>query len=272
MLRTENLTCAYGSKLILQDLTLTMEAGSFTAILGINGSGKSTLLQNLNGILQPQSGTVLVDGRELSRMGGNEAARLIGYMPQKSSASACTVFDAVLLGRKPHIRWNVGERDLQVVDRTLTLLGLQSYALRRTSELSGGELQKVVIARALAQEPKVLLLDEPISHLDIRNQMDTLALLKKIVEELQLTVAVVIHDLSMALRFADRFVLLKQGSLYAAGDHGVITRRSIRDVFHIDAAIHRIDGVPVVVPVRDDGQSSGPKPTQSAHDSLPKRT
>ncbi len=248
MLRTKHLTFGYDNRLILQDLTLQMAAGRFIAILGINGSGKSTLLKNLNNILQPKSGTILVDGKDLKTMSGNEVARHIGYMPQKSTPSSCTVFDAVLLGRKPHISWNVSERDLKVVGNTLQRLGLEDYALRRTSQLSGGEMQKVVIARALAQEPKILLLDEPISHLDIKNQMDTLSLLKRIAAELQLTVVVVIHDLSLALRFADRFVLLKNGTLFIEGDHQIITSESIKEVFHIDAEIHQIGGVPVVVP------------------------
>ncbi len=248
MLQIKNLTFGYGNRLILQDLSLTMEAGRFIAILGVNGSGKSTLLKNLNGILKPKYGTVLVDGKELARMSGNEVARHIGYMPQKSAPSSCTVFDAVLLGRKPHISWNVRDKDLEIVNDSLQRLGLLDYALRRTTELSGGELQKVIIARALAQEPKVLLLDEPISHLDIKNQMDSLSLLKKISAELDLTAVIVIHDLSLALRFADRFILLKEGALYAAGDHRIITQENIRQVFHIDAEIHHISGIPIVVP------------------------
>lgn len=248
MLRIENLTFGYDNRHILQDLNLHMAAGRFIAILGVNGSGKSTLLKNLNGILQPQSGTILVDSKDLKTMSGNNIARHIGYMPQKSTPSSCTVFDAVLLGRKPHISWSVSEKDLKVVTDTLLRLGLEDYALRRTTELSGGEMQKVVIARALAQEPKILLLDEPISHLDIKNQMDTLSLLKRITAELQLTVVVVIHDLSLALRFADRFVLLKNGTLYAEGDQRTITAKNIKEVFHIDAEIHHIGGVPIVVP------------------------
>jgi iron complex transport system ATP-binding protein len=248
MLEIKDLTFGYGNRSILQNLDLTMEAGRFIAILGVNGSGKSTLLKNLNGILKPKSGAVLVDGKDISHMTGNEVARRIGYMPQKSAPSSCTVFDAVLLGRKPHINWNVGRRDIQVVNNSLQRLGLTEYALRRTTELSGGELQKVIIARALAQEPKILLLDEPISHLDIKNQMDTLTHLQQIASDLQLTVVVVIHDLSLALRFANQFILLKEGALYASGDNRIITRESIREVFDIDAQIHQIGGVPIVVP------------------------
>ena len=248
MLRTNDLAFGYGDTPILHGLNLTMEAGRFIAILGVNGSGKSTLLKNLNGILSPTAGSVLVDGKQLARMDGNEVARHIGYMPQKSSPSSCTVFDAVLLGRKPHLGWHVTARDLEIVENCLHRLGLAPYALRRTTELSGGELQKVVIARALAQEPKILLLDEPISHLDIKNQMDSLGLLKRIATELGLMVVIVIHDLSLALRFADRFILLEKGRLYAEGDQRILTPASIRDVFHIEAEIHQIGGIPIVVP------------------------
>lgn len=248
MLRTENLTFAYGDRPILEDLTLQMIAGNLIAILGVNGSGKSTLLKNLNGLLQPKNGTVLVDGHQLAAMSGREVAQHIGYMPQKSDPAPCTVFDAVLLGRKPHITWNAGARDLRIVTKTLRRLGLEGYALRRTTELSGGELQKVVIARALAQEPKILLLDEPISHLDIRNQLETMQVLKNITQEMNLTVVVVIHDLSMALRFADQFVLLKKGRLFASGNKQIITAEAIREVYQIDAEVLHISGIPVVVP------------------------
>ncbi|TKB24490.1 ABC transporter ATP-binding protein [Desulfopila sp. IMCC35006] len=248
MLRTENLTFAYGDRLILENLTVRMTASQLVAILGVNGSGKSTLLKNLNGLLQPKYGTVLVDGHELAAMSGRDVARHIGYMPQKTTPESCTVFDAVLLGRKPHITWKAGKRDLRIVTDTLHRLGLEDYALRRTTELSGGELQRVVIARALAQEPKILLLDEPISHLDIRNQLETMRVLKNITQEMQLTVVVVIHDLSMALRFADQFVLLKKGRLFAAGNRQIITAATIKEIYQINAEVFNISGIPVVVP------------------------
>lgn len=248
MLRTENLSFAYGDRPILEDLTVRMMPGHLIAILGINGCGKSTLLKNLNGLLQPQKGTILVDGHDLATMSGRDVARHIGYMPQKTDPESCTVFDAVLLGRKPHITWNAGKRDLHIVTDTLRRLGLADYALRRTTELSGGELQRVVIARALAQEPKILLLDEPISHLDIRNQLETMRVLKSITQEMNLTVVVVIHDLSMALRFADQFVLLKKGRLFAAGNKQIITAETIKEIYQINAEVMTISGVPVVVP------------------------
>jgi iron complex transport system ATP-binding protein len=200
------------------------------------------------GLLRPRGGSIQVDGLDLADLTYDAIARKIGYMPQKSTGVAATVFDTVLLGRKPHIVWRASKHDLEVVADILAQLELEEYALRSTFELSGGELQKVIIARALAQEPRILLLDEPISHLDIRNQMETMALLQRIARELGLVVVVVIHELSMALRFSDRFALLRQGKIHTAGGREVITPESLHAVFHIEAAIHEIGGVPVVVP------------------------
>jgi len=248
MLKVDHLSFAYGSREVLQDVSFSFTPGEVTSILGVNGSGKSTLLKAMAGLLKPRCGTIHVDGELLASLSGDQIARKIGYMPQKSNGVAATVFDTVLLGRKPHIVWRASQHDLQVVRDILVQLELEDYALRSTTELSGGELQKVIIARALAQEPRILLLDEPISHLDIRNQMETMALLRRLARELELVVVVVIHDLSMALRFSDRFAMLRQGRIHAGGGREVITPETMHAVFHIEAAIHTINGVPVVVP------------------------
>jgi iron complex transport system ATP-binding protein len=248
MLTIDRLSLSYGSREILQDVTLDLAAGQLTSILGVNGSGKSTLLKAMAGLLKPVAGTIRVDNCNLAAMSRDEIARKIGYMPQASNGIASTVFDTVLLGRKPHIVWRASEHDLQVVRDILIQLELADYALRSTTELSGGELQKVIIARALAQEPRILLLDEPISHLDVRNQLETMALLQRIARQLGLVVVVVIHDLSMAIRFSDRFAMLRQGTIHASGGREVITPETIHAVFHIEAAIHEIGGVPIVVP------------------------
>lgn len=255
MLTVNHLSFSYGARKVLREITLALKPGELTSILGINGSGKSTLLKTMANLLKARQGTVHVDGQEFTTLSGNEIARKIGYMPQKSDGLACTVFDAVLLGRKPHISWRASEHDLRVVRDILIQLELEDYALRSTSELSGGELQKVVIARALAQKPRILLLDEPISHLDIKNQMETMALLQRIARELGLAVVVVIHDLSMAVRFSDRFALLCQGSIHATGGREIITPEIIRAVFHIEARVHEIEGVPVVVPFFQGGSN-----------------
>ncbi len=248
MFAVNDLSFSYDSRDVLREVTLSFKPGELVSILGINGSGKSTLLKAMANILKPYQGTITIDGQDIASMSGDQRAQKIGYMPQKSNGVACSVFDAVLLGRKPHIVWRASEHDLQVVRDVLTLLHLEDYALRSTTELSGGELQKVVIARALAQEPRILLLDEPISHLDIRNQMETMSLLKHISRELDLVVIVVIHDLSMAMRFSDRFALLRKGRIHAMGGREIITSESIRAVFRIEAQVHEIEGVPVVMP------------------------
>jgi iron complex transport system ATP-binding protein len=247
MLRVADLHCAYGRREVLREVDLAFGPGELVALLGINGSGKSTLLRHLNGIMKARRGAVLVRGRDLAAMSGREAARQIAYLPQKNNAAACTVFEAVLLGRTPHLRWEVSARDLEVAGETITRLDLGPHAHRPVAELSGGEFQKVLIARALAQEPDILLLDEPINHLDIRNQLDTMAALARITRELGILVVVVLHDLSLALRFADRFVLLKDGRVFAAGGPEVINRETIRAVYRIEAEVHQVAGVPVVV-------------------------
>lgn len=248
MLAIDQLFFAYGGREVLRDVSLRFAPGEVTAILGVNGSGKSTLLKVMAGLLRPRSGSIEVDGKRLSDLSGDEIARKIGYMPQKINGVAATVFDTVLLGRKPHITWRASRHDLEVVEGLLIQLELEEHALRSTAELSGGELQKVIIARALAQEPRILLLDEPISHLDIRNQMETMALLQRIARDLRLVVVVVIHDLSMAVRFSHRFALLRRGGIHAEGGREVITPDTIHAVFHIEAAIREIGGVPIVVP------------------------
>ncbi|MCI5178559.1 MAG: ABC transporter ATP-binding protein [Candidatus Electrothrix sp. AW3_4] len=249
MLKLDQLCFAFNGRPILEDISFRLGRGEMAALLGVNGSGKSTLLKTINGILKPRKGTVLVEGVSLKGLSGKEIARRIGYMPQKSGGVICTVFDAVLLGRKPHFGRTVTPRDLEVVENVLQRLGMEKLALRETTELSGGELQKVIIARALVQEPKVLLLDEPVNHLDVRNQLETMSLLQEITQELNLLTITVLHDLTIALRYADRFVLIKDGGLHACGDREVMTPGAIRDVFGMHATIHDIDGIPVVLPL-----------------------
>ncbi|CAK8715036.1 MAG: iron complex transport system ATP-binding protein [Candidatus Electronema aureum] len=249
MLALDNLSFAFNGRAILNKVSFRLASGEMAALLGVNGSGKSTLLKTINGILKPKEGAVLVEGVALHGLSGREIAKRIGYMPQKSSGTACTVFDAVLLGRKPHFDRSVTPHDLAAVERVLKRLGLEKLALRETAELSGGELQKVVIARALVQEPKVLLLDEPVNHLDIRNQLETMSILREITREMNLLTITVLHDLTIALRYVDRFVLLKDGALHACGDRRVMTPEAIREVFGMHAVIREIDGIPVVLPL-----------------------
>ena len=219
------------------------------ATLGQNGSGKTTLLKTLNRILKPDRGCVLIDDVDVAHMTRRQIARRVGYMPQTQEAVHCTVFEAVLLGRKARKAGDPDNDDLRKVEEVLTLVRLDHLAMRSTHELSGGELQKVILARALAQEPQVLLLDEPISHLDPVNQIEVMSLLHEVTKGLHIISLLVTHDLNSALRFADGFIMLKNGQVLVQGDKTILTPESIKAVYGIDSVIAHIAGIPVLVPL-----------------------
>lgn len=247
-LEAKGLHFNYNGQPVLRGLNLSLEHGEITGILGVNGAGKSTLLRCLNRILRPQKGVVMVEDRDLSKLGGEEIARLIGYVAQSQEREPLSVFDAVLLGRKPHIKWQATSHDLEVVTRVLTQMGLEPLALRPVSSLSGGEAQKVVIARALAQEPHLLLLDEPTSNLDLRNQLEVMELLMQAVRDQGLGAAVCLHDINLALRYLDRMVLMKQGQVHALITPAELTADIIRQVYGVEAVLAEVEGHRVVIP------------------------
>jgi len=233
---------------VLKGVTFEVPTGCLAAILGANGSGKTTLLKTINRLLSPRSGAIYVDGIAVEKMSGREIARHFGYMPQREDPAHCTVFEAVLLGRKGSRGGRASDEDLAKTEDILRLVHLENHAMRSAAQLSGGELQKVILARALAQEPKVLLLDEPINHLDPVNQIEVMSLLHAITRDLGITSLVVTHNLNNALQFADRFIFLKDGIVQAGGDRAVVTPAIIRDTFHIEVVIETVAGVSVVVP------------------------
>ena len=248
ILKVDGLEFEYPSRPIIRDIRFTTSKGDFLAILGVNGAGKSTLLKCINRILKPQLGTVLIRGDNALDLSRRELARRIGYVAQDHDSLRTTVFDAVLLGRKPYIRWEASSNDLEIVLDILKALELDDYALRYVDELSGGERQKVVIARALAQEPQLLLLDEPTSSLDLKNQLDVARLIKNLVEGQGLAAIVAMHDLNLAMRFANRFILLKDGEIFAAGGLEVMTPENIEGEYSVPVTIRRFGDVPVVIP------------------------
>lgn len=194
------------------------------------------------------AGTVLLGEDDVHLMSGTKRARRIGHVPQRAEASHMTVYDTVLVGRTPHITWSASHRDHHVVEDVLAELGLEHLAMRPIDELSGGELQKIVIARALAQEPRLLLLDEPTSSLDLRNQLDVLDTVKRVTSAQGVAVIAVMHDLNLALRFADAFLLLSDGRVHACGGPEVVTPQSIAEVYGVPVALAEVDGVRVIVP------------------------
>ncbi|MDI3480707.1 MAG: iron complex transport system ATP-binding protein [Tepidanaerobacteraceae bacterium] len=249
ILSVNGLKFKYPGRRVLQDIDFSVEKGDCLAILGTNGVGKSTLLKCINRILKPQSGAVYIQEDEIFKLSRNELAQKVGYVAQKHESARLTVFDAVLLGRKPYIKWDASPKDMEVTRRVLKLMELEDYSLRYLDELSGGELQKVVIARALAQEPNILLLDEPTSNLDLKNQVEVIAIIKKVVKEQQIAAIVTMHDINLAIRFADKFIFLKNGTIFEAGGVEIITPENIEKVYSVPVAVEKFNNIPVVLPL-----------------------
>jgi iron complex transport system ATP-binding protein len=239
----------YPSRPVLKGVSFELPEGQILGVLGVNGAGKSTLLKCLNKILRPQKGSVLLGEEDLLKLSGNEVARKMGYVPQKYGEERLTVYDTVLLGRKPYIRWAAAETDFQAVEKVLQVMHIKDYALRPVDELSGGEMQKVIIARALAQEPKALLLDEPISSLDLKNQLEVMELICRVVADQGLSAVLAIHDINLALRFSDRLLFLKEGKVYAFVDPRAVTPGVIKEVYGVDVILQEVQGYPVVIAV-----------------------
>ncbi|MPW25789.1 ATP-binding cassette domain-containing protein [Alkalibaculum sp. M08DMB] len=250
MLKIDALQFSYRSnKKILDKIKFDVTKGECVAILGNNGAGKSTMLKCLNKIMSPQKGTVSVNGIDLLKLSRLEIAKNTAYVAQKNEGNQITVYDAILLGRKPYIKISPTKRDYEIVEDIIEGLNLEELSLRYIDELSGGELQKVMIARALAQEPKVLLLDEPTSCLDLKNQLEVLKLIQEITKEKQIAVVIVIHDLNLALRYCDRFLFLKDNSIYCYGGIDVMTPENIGAVYQVPVAVESYHNQRVVIPL-----------------------
>jgi len=228
MLTINHLSAGYGKKIILEDINLTVEDGSVVALIGPNGSGKTTLLRAASGVLPLASGEILADGKPINRLGEQERARLVSVVPQgRGLPPAFTVREVVALGRTPYLNWlgQFSDTDVAVVENALMQTDLGDLAERPIAELSGGEQQRVLLARALAQQTGVMLLDEPTSHLDLQFQVNLMERVHRLAhpepsageKTPQRAILVAVHDLNLLTMFADRVVLLVKGKIAAAG-------------------------------------------------------
>ncbi|MDY6985264.1 MAG: ABC transporter ATP-binding protein [Candidatus Thermoplasmatota archaeon] len=238
MLEVLGVSVSYGSREVLKDVSFEVKENEVLGVIGPNGAGKTTLLKCIDGIIKPKKGKIMVDGEE-----NRDVAKRIGYVPQISdSIPSVLVFDAVLMGRKPYMSWKPGYRDIERTWEVIDMLDID--AMRRLVELSGGERQKVIIARALAQEPEILLLDEPTSNLDIKHQVEIMDLLKK---QKRKTI-IAMHDLNMAVRYCDRLLMLNKGRVYSFGGREILSKESIREVYGINAKIKEDEDGTWIIP------------------------
>ena len=243
MMEIKHLSYHYkGYPQVLNDVSFDIEPGKFLAILGNNGVGKSTLLKCFNHILKPDSGEVILDEENLLKQSGREVAKKVAFVSQSVPNTQMTVHDVVMLGRRPYMKWGFTPEDHAIVHEAMDRLGLNAMRGRFLGQLSGGEKQKVMLARALAQQPKALLLDEPTSALDIQNQYQVLKIVRDICHKDNMVAVVVIHDLNLALRFCDRFLLLKDGKVYRHGDRSILDSTALKEVYGVDAKVVEIEG------------------------------
>ena len=251
-LKVKDVEFSYASTRILENICMELAPAEVLGIIGPNGAGKSTLIRCIDRILKPLRGSILLDEQEIEKMSRLEIARHIGYVPQTSTrVFPATVFDTVLMGRRPHLGWRTSIPDRKKVLEALKLLGIAQFALRDFNELSGGQQQKVLIARALAQEADVLLLDEPTSNLDIRHQLEAMDIIKKLVKEKGISAIMAIHDLNLGSRYSDRIIMMNGGTIVSAGNpSSVLNAENIKQVYGVEAFVRNELGCPYIVPVR----------------------
>lgn len=259
ILSAKDIQFAYGKKTILDGVNLDIGPGEVLSIVGENGAGKSTLIKCINGINKIRNGSMKINGRSWGDIPSQEISKKIGYVPQTTPTNfPATVFDVILLGRIPHIIWKIGKKDKRIVSQTIIDLNLEHLAFRPYNQLSGGERQKVLIARALVQKPELLLLDEPTSNLDLRHQLEVLDTVKRSVKSSKRMSAIIaIHDLNLASRYSDRIAFIHKGRILKVGEpEDVIDPETISEVYGIDADVScSKDGdCMVIVPIKIKGE------------------
>ncbi len=231
----------YGGVKAVENVFFKVKRGEFVAILGPNGSGKTTLLKLLNGILSPSTGQVLLYSRELSTYKPVERSKIISYVPQNIFVDfPFTCEEIVLMGRYPYLcKWKIEtEKDFEIAREAMAKTGVLSFSNRRINQISGGERQRVFIAQAIAGEPEIMMLDEPVSSLDIKYKIQILEILKDLRSKKEITVIITMHDLNLALRYTDRVLLIKNGKLFSSGSpKDVLNPKNIEDVYEVKAEL-----------------------------------
>ncbi|MFB6290150.1 MAG: ABC transporter ATP-binding protein [Candidatus Bipolaricaulia bacterium] len=250
MLKVDLLESSYDGDRVLKGLSFDLDYGELLGVVGPNGSGKTTLVKCLNGLIDSRYETLQFEGSDLAEFSRKEIARSIGYVPQtENQAFPYTVFDAVLTGRSALRRWKPTEKDLTAVSETLSELGLGDLALRDVREISGGQLRKVLIARAFTRDPGLLLLDEPLASLDLRHQLEVLNTVGDWLTG-ERAALVTFHDLNMAAKYCDRLLVLKEGEIFARGGPEVLSPETLEPVYGVEVEINQKSSTRWIEPKR----------------------
>lgn len=263
ILQIDHIHFTYNSSPVIRDISFTLDKGDLLGLIGPNGSGKTTLLRLIDGILHPAQGTIRILGTPVGKIKRIDLAKMVAVVPQVSPMIfPFTVQEVVLMGRTPHLgKWRFeGKRDYEIIEQAMAKTDTLALAGRNMNRLSGGETHRVLIARALAQEPQILLLDEPTAFLDIRHQVDFLNLIQALNEEQGLTVIAVTHDINLASLYCKRIALLKEGKIQAIGrPEEVVTEEQIQAVYHTPVIVdrHPVIGRPRVTPKQEEPSDNG---------------
>lgn len=254
IIEIENLDFSYEERKILKNINLSFSEKKFIGILGPNGSGKTTLLKNILGYLKYDVGKIILKNKDSKNFSQKEKARLMSFVPQKSkSIQGLNVEEFVLMARLPYLKnsWDGYEKeDKNIIKKYLKELNLENFSKRDISTLSGGEFQRVLLARALSQETEIILLDEPTSALDLNHAVDLMSKIKKIVLEKNITAIAVLHDLNLASMFCDEIIMLKDGEIFYKGiPKEVFTTKNLKDIYDLDGIISFTEeGTPYIIP------------------------
>jgi len=255
MLKIDNLTVKYGNRTAIESVNFSADKGEFIGIIGPNGSGKSTLLKTISGYLRPSNGSVLLYDKDVFLIKPKELARYISFVPEETITTfSFSVKEIILMGRYPYTRKFAGEtiEDIEIAKENMRLLQIEELSERDINELSTGERQRVIIARALCQQSEIVLMDEPTAHLDISHQIEILDIVKRLNIEKKLTIIMVMHDLNLASEYCDRIALLDKGSVYTAGKpEDVITYQNIENIYKTVVVVNKnpVSGKPHVLSV-----------------------
>lgn len=250
-LELKNLGFQYREQTVFQNISLSTQGGRLLSLVGPNGAGKTTLLKCINRLLIPKDGTIFINGTNISDLSRRELARRIAYVPQSEQVRfPISAFDAVMLGRRPYWGWHMTARDLDAVLEIFCRMEIENLAEKNLDQMSGGERQKVMLAKAIVQKPEILLLDEPTTFLDMGYQLKILELVRTLVRKQQICAVMTTHEINYALHYSDSIAILQNGVIRSEGPPDSVTEQTIRDVYSVESRIYQEEDYPFLIPIR----------------------